>query len=157
MREMVRDKGYNIVFTGRVSDQELARLLRESWVNLHFSVTEGWGGYSVIEACASGTPTVAFRVPGLVDVIQDGYNGYLVNNISEFPDRILDIIGNLDRFSRASREFAERFTLDETARKWSQMLRGGMECLNDIYRPHMQCHIKIKYVTGLSRRDGEDP
>ena len=95
--------------------------LRESWVNLHFSVTEGWG-LSIMESSASGTPSVAFKVPGVVDTIKDGYNGYLLNNINEFKDKILYIIENENVFINNSRKFAEDFTWDKTAELWYNLL-----------------------------------
>jgi len=108
---------------GRISNEELARVVRESWVNIHFSVTEGWG-LSIIESSASGTPTVAFKVPGVVDTVRDGYNGFLVNSIEGFKSRILDIIEKEDEFSTNSRKFAENFSWDKTANLWFKLLNS---------------------------------
>ena len=111
IKDEINGKNYNIEFTGRIEYRELVKKLRESWVNLHFSVTEGWG-FSIMEASASGTPSVAFKVPGVVDAIIDNYNGFLVNSIYEFTDKILFIINNMDRFSINSRTFAENFMVN---------------------------------------------
>jgi len=121
LKNYVKGKNYNIIFTGRVSDEELAELLRESWVNLHFSVTEGWG-LSIMESSASGTPTVALKAPGVVETIIDGYNGFLVENINDFKEKILKIIENEDQFSKNSRKFAENFSWDKTAESWLNIL-----------------------------------
>jgi glycosyltransferase involved in cell wall biosynthesis len=123
MRDEIKDKNYNIDFLGRVEYRVLAEKIRESWVNLHFSVTEGWG-YSILEASASGTPTVAFRVPGVVDTIKDNYNGFLVDNLDEFKDKILHIIKNEEIFSLNSRKFAENFTWDKTSELWYKLLKN---------------------------------
>jgi len=121
LKNYVNNKNYDITFTGRVSDEELAKLVRESWVNLHFSVTEGWG-LSIMESSASGTPTVAFKAPGVVEIIIDGYNGFLVENIDNFKDKILKIIENEEQFSKNARKFAENFFWDKTAELWYQLL-----------------------------------
>ncbi|MGC8609513.1 MAG: glycosyltransferase family 4 protein [Thermoplasmata archaeon] len=121
MKNMVIDKNYNIDFVGRVSYEVLAKLIRESWVNMHFSVTEGWG-LSIMESSASGTPTVAFRVPGVVDTIRDGCNGYLLDNIDDFKDKILHIIRDEKTFSANSRKFVENFTRDKTSEMWHKIL-----------------------------------
>ncbi len=121
MKDDVKNKDYNIDFLGKICYNQLAKIIRESWVNLHFSVTEGWG-YSILESSASGTPSVAFRVPGVVDTIKDNFNGFLVNDIDEFKDKILYIIKNEDLFIKNSREFAENFTWDKTAEMWHKLL-----------------------------------
>lgn len=68
-----------ITFTGRVTDEVLASPVSESWLNIHTSVTEGWG-YSLIEASAAGTPTVAYSGLGVNDTVEDGINGIKVKN-----------------------------------------------------------------------------
>ncbi|MGB9815907.1 MAG: glycosyltransferase family 4 protein, partial [Thermoplasmata archaeon] len=123
LKNEVKDKNYNIIFTGRISDEELAKILRESWVNLHFSVTEGWG-LSIMESSASGTPTVALRAPGVVETIKDGYNGYLVENLEDFKEKILFITKNIDKFSFNARNFAEDFSWDKTADLWVKFLNN---------------------------------
>ncbi len=121
IKDKIKDKNYNIAFTGRVDYYNLAKIIRESWVNLHFSVTEGWG-YSIMESSASGTPTVAFGVPGVVNTINNDYNGFLVKDIDEFPDKILEIIKNEEKFVVNSRKFAENFTWEKTADLWYKLL-----------------------------------
>ena len=123
IKDKIKDKNYNIDFAGRVDYDNLAKIIRESWVNVHFSVTEGWG-YSIMESSASGTPTVAFSVPGVVNTINNNYNGFLVNSIDEFTDKILNIIKNEDKFSVNSRKFAENFTWEKTADLWYKLLNG---------------------------------
>lgn len=63
----------HVEFTGRISDSEVSEIVANSWVNIHSSVTEGWG-ISIIEAASAGTPTVAYRVPGVSDSIENGLN-----------------------------------------------------------------------------------
>ena len=121
IKDKIKNKHYNIYFTGRVDNDNLAKIIRESCVNLHFSVTEGWG-LSIMESSASGTPTVAFSVPGVVDTITNNYNGFLVNSIDEFTDKILDIIKNEDKFGINSRKFAENFTWEKTTDLWYKLL-----------------------------------
>lgn len=53
----------SIVLTGRLSEKKLKKVVGDSWVNLHFSITDGFG-LSLIEAYALCIPSVAFSVPG---------------------------------------------------------------------------------------------
>ncbi len=124
MKEAIKTKNYNIEFLGKVDYKELSEIIRKSWINLHFSITEGWG-YSILESSASGTPTVALRVPGVVDTIKDNFNGFLVNDIKEFKEKILYIVNNEDLFVKNSREFAENFTWERTVEMWYQLLSKG--------------------------------
>ena len=122
LKEEIKNKNYNIDFLGKIDYSELSKIIRESWVNLHFSVTEGWG-YSILESSASGTPSVALRVPGVVDTIRNGYNGYLLNDINQFKDKILHIIKNENSFNKNSRNFAEDFTWNKTTELWHELLK----------------------------------
>jgi glycosyltransferase involved in cell wall biosynthesis len=67
----------SVVFFGRVSETEKARILGKSWVVLQPSMMEGWG-ITVIEANACGTPVIASNVNGLKDAVVDGSTGVLV-------------------------------------------------------------------------------
>jgi len=117
-------KGYNVIFKGKVDQKELARLVRESWVNLHFSITEGWG-LSIIEASASGTPTIAFRVPGVVDTIKDNENGFKVEQLNQFKYAIMNTIHNEEFFSKMSRQFAEQFNWENSVDLWVKLLSNN--------------------------------
>ena len=121
MKEDIKNKNYNIDFLGKIDYNQLSKIIRESWINLHFSVTEGWG-YSILESSASGTPSVAFKVPGVVDTIKNNFNGFLVDYISEYKDKILYVVKHEDLFIKNSRKFAENFTWDKTAKMWYKLL-----------------------------------
>lgn len=67
----------NVRFHGRVSEGERARLLRSASLLWLTSVREGWG-LVVTEAARHWTPSVVYRVPGLVDSVVDGVTGSVV-------------------------------------------------------------------------------
>lgn len=99
-----------VEFTGRVSDEQRARLLAESWVAIQPSSIEGWG-FTVIEANASATPVIASDVRGLRDSVRDGVTGILVSPhdsqaLSAAMERLV-----LDKDLR--------FTLSENASLWA--------------------------------------
>ena len=49
-----------------------------------------------MEAAATGLPTIAFDVPGVREVVEEGRTGYLVPdiNIEEMGSRVLELLEN---------------------------------------------------------------
>lgn len=62
---------------GRVTEKKKYSLLARSHLLLHASVKEGWG-LVVLEAGSQWTPSVVYKVNGLVDVVKDGKTGSIV-------------------------------------------------------------------------------
>jgi len=75
--------GPDVIFAGRVSEEEKHRLLCAAWMLLHPAMIEGWG-IVVAEAAIRGTPAIGFSVPGLRDSVVDGETGLLVGNEGQF-------------------------------------------------------------------------
>lgn len=119
----------NVVFTGRLSTTELAKLVAKSWLNVHTSVTEGWG-YSILEASSAGTPTVAYGVPGVVDVIEDKLNGIKVKDGDRraLAEAAIKILSDPEPWWSSSLEVAKKFSWDVTAQKWQRLL---LEVIHD--------------------------
>ena len=120
-----------VIYLGKVPEGEKLRLLREAWLFLSTSFIEGWG-LSVLEASASGTPTVAFAVGGLNEVIREGVNGWLVKygDIEGMAKKIVEVFndeGTLKRAWEASRREAEKYSWDRTAEEFYQYLKK-LEC-----------------------------
>ena len=74
-----------VSFPGAITDRELATTLESAHVFCLLSRQPPDGkagdgfGIAFIEAGAHGLPVVAGRVPGVMDAVQDGVNGLLVN------------------------------------------------------------------------------
>jgi glycosyltransferase involved in cell wall biosynthesis len=80
-------------------------------------------GLTAIEAMASGTPVVCSRLGGLVEVVQHGETGFLVQpgDVAELRDRIGTVLAD-QRLARQLGENArvlalERFTWEECAQR----------------------------------------
>ena len=90
-RDRLRDlAGPGVEIPGRISEAEKEALLRDSWLMVHPASHEGWG-LVITEAAAYGTPSLAFRVPGLKDSIVDGMSGILVDRPEELAERWLEL------------------------------------------------------------------
>ncbi len=69
---------------------EVSKYLSNSDYYLQGAFAEGFPN-CLIESCSVGTPVMAFRAPGgLNEIIEDGVNGFLVNDENEFLERLND-------------------------------------------------------------------
>jgi glycosyltransferase involved in cell wall biosynthesis len=80
-------------------------------------------GLAVLEAMMSGTPVVASRLGGLVEVVQHGVTGFLVEpgDVAELRERLAELLADpslAGRLGRNARELAlERFTWQACAER----------------------------------------
>ena len=116
----------NVEFLGRLDNDKLAKVVGSSWINVHSSITEGFG-LSILESSSAGTPTIAYNVPGVRDVIINGENGYLVKDGSReyMHDKIVEIIINYNKkWIVDSRNIAMKYSWDKTAELWNSIIKN---------------------------------
>lgn len=78
-------------------------------------------GLVMIESMACGTPVIAFRSGSVPEVITDGVNGFVVDDVEEAVGAVARL-GEIDRAGcRAS--FDQRFTVERMARDYLQVYR----------------------------------
>ncbi|MBN2652625.1 MAG: glycosyltransferase family 4 protein [Spirochaetales bacterium] len=102
--------GEQIEYVGSVGPEARNKILGDAYALLHpINFSEPFG-FSVVEAMACGTPVIAFAKGSMLELIQPGQNGYLVDNV----DDAVDAIKNLDSLDRAtSRRIVEqRFSVN---------------------------------------------
>lgn len=78
------------------------------------SKTEGFG-LVVIESNVCGVPVLASNVGGLKSVVVNDVNGYLLNGIEEFREKISELHFNRDKLNKLkinSKKYAENFLED---------------------------------------------
>jgi glycosyltransferase involved in cell wall biosynthesis len=126
LRRLASEMGFGpeLVFAGRVREESLIEILRSSWVNIHCSVSEGWG-LSALEAAACGVPTAGYSVPGLNESVRDGISGHLVSDgdVDALVSTIIDISEGVSRLTSSCRTYAEGFSWDRTAEAWRSHLK----------------------------------
>lgn len=113
-----------VIFKGRVSNKDLADIVASAWLNIHTSVTEGWG-YSILEASAAGTPTVAYDVPGVRDAVENGINGLKVKDgdRKSLAEAAYSILSDPERWWSSSVEVAKKYSWDKTAELWETLIK----------------------------------
>ncbi|NNK88861.1 MAG: glycosyltransferase [Flavobacteriaceae bacterium] len=91
-----REKILNLIAAEGLNEQttyieytaEVGNYLSDSHVFLQGSYSEGFPN-AVLESAAVGTPVVAYAAPGgLVEIIEDDVNGYIVDTEDEFVERL---------------------------------------------------------------------
>jgi D-inositol-3-phosphate glycosyltransferase len=133
LEELARDRGLEdrVRFLGAVPPDQLAELYALADVCVVPSHTESFG-LVALEAQASGTPVVATAVGGLVDVVEDGVTGFLLEgrDPSAFAGRIGELISDAslrESMGVAARERAARYTWDRAVER----LIALYDCVED--------------------------
>lgn len=106
----------SVVLEGRITERRKAELLSEAWLIVHTSEREGWG-LVLLEAGLFGTPTLAYRVPGVMDAVIDGETGVLVDADDDFVDQWVALAGDPRRLAELGEAAAPRaggFTWDRS-------------------------------------------
>ena len=92
-----------------------------SEVVLQKSIREGFG-LTVTESLWKGRPTIAGRVGGIVDQIQDGETGYLVSSVEECAERTRQVLeepaAHREMALRGKEYVRRRFLTPRLLRDW---------------------------------------
>jgi glycosyltransferase involved in cell wall biosynthesis len=94
--QIILAEGHKVNYLGELAMKEKVEAFRNSFVNLHLANWREPFGLTVVEAQMCGTPTLGFRRGALPEIIEDGVNGILVEDIEEGAARINEA-KNLDR------------------------------------------------------------
>lgn len=113
-----------------VQDSALVNALqRRAAVVLQKSIREGFG-LTVTEAMWKGTAVIGGNVGGIRHQIQDGVNGYLVENVEQAAGRIVQLVKDADLWRRigasARKSVRERFLMTRLLEDWLDLI-GSFE------------------------------
>jgi glycosyltransferase involved in cell wall biosynthesis len=99
------------------------KIVASSWLNVHTSVTEGWG-FSILEASSAGTPTVAYDVPGVRDAIEDKLNGIKVKDGDRkaLLEATLTVLNDPKEWWSSSVKVAQKYSWDKSAQLWDKLI-----------------------------------
>ena len=105
-----------VIFTGRAPWEEIQDYyaLGDIFVSASHSETQGMTYY---ESLFTGLPVLAVKDPCLDPIIREGVNGYQVEGADDFIEKMEDIFGRLEEFSRNAALSAEPFSSERFAEK----------------------------------------
>jgi glycosyltransferase involved in cell wall biosynthesis len=133
LEQVARDAGVAsaVEFAGRMSGEEMVRVLNRCHVFLNASPKEGWG-LTVVEANACGVPVVGSNRPGLRDSIQDGITGFLVpyGDVEAFAEKTAALLNDHalhERMSAAGQTWARALTWERCADEMEQVFLRAVD------------------------------
>lgn len=108
-------------FDGPVGGAERLAALGQARALLHLIDFDEPFGLSVIEAMACGTPVIAYNRGSMPEIIEDGVNGFLVDDADEALAAV-ERVGELDRHA-VRRSVEARFSADRMADDYIALYR----------------------------------
>lgn len=116
----------NVIFTGRISEENKGELLARSWAMIQPSQVEGWG-ITVIESNACATPVIASNVTGLCDSVIDKKTGILVKSrdVDSFAFAMRQVIADTEYrefLSTQAYSWAKNFSWDVSSQQFLELI-----------------------------------
>ena len=137
-----------INFVGEVDDVE--SYYRKASMLLVASLNEGFG-MVFNEAACFGVPTVCNRIPGLEDLVVDGYNGKIVEQddiaaMAEATCEILSDDSERERLGKNAKLYVKKFDRKMIGNSWKYLLDTVIKDMNqadeqDMLRKKLNYHI----------------
>lgn len=115
-----------IHLAGRVSQDELLQLYRQSWLITSSSLTEGWG-LTLTEAAGCATPAVVSDVPGHRSSVLNGRTGCLAP-VGDLGEALAAILTDEQR----------RFSMGRAAHDWARTLSWDLLARQILFPLHQQ-------------------
>ena len=114
----------NIIFEGYVVD--VNNYIEVFDLFVFPSYTEGFGSI-LLDVSNSNVPIVASRVGGIVDIIEDNFNGLLLDKIesNELKDKIMQLYHDKktrDRLSNNAKLNVEKFSIENMGKEYEELL-----------------------------------
>jgi D-inositol-3-phosphate glycosyltransferase len=129
--------GDRVTFLGAVSHADLADLYAVADVCVVPSHTESFG-LVALEAQASGTPVIAAAVGGLLDIVEDGATGWLVESRAphDYAERLAQVLGD----DRLRRRMGDRARDRAAQLTWARSV-DRLETLYDCVETPLPAHL----------------
>jgi glycosyltransferase involved in cell wall biosynthesis len=115
----------NVVYVGSVGPVKRSELVGKAAALLHPINFDEPFGLTVIESMACGTPVIAFNRGSMPELIENGKNGFLVNNV----DEAIAAVGNVKNINRVycRRHVEQYFTAERMVEEYIQVYEMILE------------------------------
>ncbi|HEX8181836.1 MAG TPA: glycosyltransferase family 1 protein [Pyrinomonadaceae bacterium] len=115
-----------ILFTGYVTDEDLAALYSACRVSIYPSLYEGFG-LPPLEAMACGAPVITSRIPVIMETVADAARLVAPTDVQELTAALVELLtdeGARAHFAAAGRRRAAAFTWERTAAQTLEVYRA---------------------------------
>lgn len=128
LNKLKKEVNNRVKFWGFVTDEEKEKLMAESHLLVHASLTEGWG-LVIIEAAAMGTPAVVYNVPGLSESVVNDKTGVVCskNTPEEMAKQILGLLSNNKKYQEMQKNclvWAKEFSWEKSIKKSLKLIES---------------------------------
>lgn len=109
-----------VVYIGTVNDEKKKYYLQRSKALLFPVKWEEPFGIVLAEALACGTPVIGFNRGSIPEIIHEGINGYMVNNV----DEMISVINKMDQLNHEEirNDAVKRFSLENITKEYLHLL-----------------------------------
>jgi glycosyltransferase involved in cell wall biosynthesis len=111
-----------VEFIGEINDQQKTQFLGEAQALLFPIDWPEPFGLAMIEAMACGTPVLAFRCGSVVEIVEDGLTGAIVDSMEEAIAALPRVVA-LDRI-KVRQRFERRFSATRMAKDYIDVYRS---------------------------------
>ncbi|HBN28736.1 MAG TPA: glycosyltransferase family 1 protein, partial [Clostridiaceae bacterium] len=139
-KDIVKSDFKNVTFTGFLQGEELSKVYASSDIFLFPSSTETYGNV-ILEAMASGLPTVACKKGGIFENVIDGYNGFLCGekDTEDFYKAVEKLILNED----LRKAFAKNGLRHAKGKSWDRIFDKLMESYEEVIE---ECEVRERKI-----------
>jgi colanic acid/amylovoran biosynthesis glycosyltransferase len=131
----------SVDFVGVISQDEQRRLLQESSIFMQHSKIAPNGDsegtpVAIVEASSAGLPIVSTKHARIIDVVQNGQTGFLVEeeDIDGMSEKIIELLNDsilLEKMGRAGKRYVNsNFTLDKHIKKIEASILGAVNVID---------------------------
>ena len=120
---LIKDLGLSSKVTHISFSGHIAKHLSNSHIYLQGSYVEGFPN-ALLESCSVGTPVVVFKaLGGINEIVENGVNGFIVNNEEEFINKIEYIYNSFDEWipRRVSKSVHEKYNSTKIMKDYEKL------------------------------------
>lgn len=112
----------NVNYFGYIENKYIASICKENDLFISTSKWEGFP-YNLLEAQSFGLPVVTFNISGCNDIVENKNNGFVVNDLEQFKDRVLFFVNGNSLNTNIAKFIEDKFSKNSIDQKLIGMFK----------------------------------